>query len=410
MCEASGTILFDMESRHIIEALRSGIPSRAVGRCFSDARPRVLKDLSGHISDACDRQKSSGMIICGKYGEGKTHLLNTVFNMASENNMVVSYLSLSKETPMDKLHLLYPKLMADTYLPGHLQPGFTQIFDTMTAGSKLALEMTSYAAEQLETNKLYYLLRACLNTENAEEKFQLLADLEGDFIANVTLRQIYKRIFNQPAKYNVNFSKTKHVKDYFFFMSHLFVQLGYNGWAILIDEGELMGRLSKKGRLNAYRNMACFLFPPRELESVFSMFAYSSSYVEDVIIGKHDFENLEELYPAQPEPMRSVLNQITKTPQLSPLSEGEIREILEKIREIHGKAYRWNADIDVALLLKASRNSGCLLRTRIRAAIELLDQLYQYGEAGEAVIGTVEEISYGEDRDIPESSLPYTAV
>lgn len=395
----SRAVLFDMESRHIIEALRSGIPSRIVGRCFSDARPKVLKELSNHIEDVCERQRSSGMIISGKYGEGKTHLLNTVFNMASENNMVVSYLSLSKETPMDKLHLLYPKLMANTYLPKRLQPGFAQVFDTLTAGSRLASEMISYAAGQLQTDKLYYLLRACLNTEDAEEKFQLLADLEGDFIANATLRQIYKRIFNQTVKYNVNFSKTRHCSDYFAFMSHFFVQLGFSGWAILIDEGELMGRLSKKGRLNAYRNMAYFLFPPEEFESVFSLFAYSASYVEDVVIGKHDLENLEEIHPVEPEPMRSVLGQIMKTPQLTPLTEREIREILEKVREIHGKAYHWDAKIDIEKLVKASQSGGYLLRTRIRAAIELLDQEYQYGEAGEAVIGTVAEESYGEERD-----------
>lgn len=404
MHEAINTAVpVDMESRHIIEALRSGIPSRIVGRCFSDARPKILKELSGHIEDVCERQKSAGMIISGKYGEGKTHLLNTVFNMASENNMVVSYLSLSKETPMDKLHLLYPKLMANTYLPKRLQPGFAQVFDTMTAGSRLASEMISYAAGQLQTDKLYYLLRACLNTEDAEEKFQLLADLEGDFIANATLRQIYKRIFNQTVKYNVNFSKTKHCRDYFAFMSHFFVQLGFSGWVILIDEGELMGRLSKKGRLNAYRNMAYFLFPQREFESVFSLFAYSASYVEDVVIGKRDFENLEEIHPAEPEPMRSVLGQIVKTPQLSPLTEKEIREILEKVREIHGRAYRWDAGIDIESLVKASQNGGYLLRTRIRAAIELLDQEYQYGEAGEAVIGTVAESSYEEENGAEET-------
>ncbi len=404
MHEAINTAVpVDMESRHIIEALRSGIPSRIVGRCFSDARPKILKELSGHIEDVCERQKSAGMIISGKYGEGKTHLLNTVFNMASENNMVVSYLSLSKETPMDKLHLLYPKLMANTYLPKRLQPGFAQVFDTMTAGSRLASEMISYAAGQLQTDKLYYLLRACLNTEDAEEKFQLLADLEGDFIANATLRQIYKRIFNQTVKYNVNFSKTKHCRDYFAFMSHFFVQLGFSGWVILIDEGELMGRLSKKGRLNAYRNMAYFLFPQREFESVFSLFAYSASYVEDVVIGKHDFENLEEIHPAEPEPMRSVLGQIVKTPQLSPLTEKEIREILEKVREIHGRAYRWDAGIDIESLVKASQNGGYLLRTRIRAAIELLDQEYQYGEAGEAVIGIVAESSYEEENGAEET-------
>ena len=97
--------------------------------------------------------------------------------------------------------------------------------------------------------------------------------------------------------------------------------------------------------------------------------------------------------------MRSVLEQLMKTPQLSPLTEKEIREILEKIREIHGKAYRWNAEIDIGSLVKASQNGGYLLRTRIRAAIELLDQKYQYGDAGEAVIGTVTESSYHEEMD-----------
>lgn len=402
MYEQQNTTAFDMESRHIIEALRSGIPSRIVGRCFSDARPKMLRELSNRIDDVCERQRSSGMILCGKYGEGKTHLLNTVFNMANENNMVVSYLSLSKETPMDKLHLLYPKLMANTYLPKRLQPGFAQIFDSMTAGSKLASEMMSYAAGQLQTDKLYYLLRACLNTEDAEEKFQLLADLEGDFIANVTLRQIYKRIFNQTVKYNVNFSKTKHVEDYFAFMSRLFVQLGYSGWTILIDEGELIGGFTKKSRLNAYRNMAYFLFPQKSFESVFTLFAFSANYVEDVVFAKRDFENLEELCSAEPEPMRSVLNLIIKTPQLSPLNEKEIREILEKIREIHGKAYRWDAAVETDALVKASKDNGYLLRTRIRAAIELLDQKYQYGETGDAVVGAVAEVSYGEDTDAAE--------
>jgi len=388
---------FDVEARHMIEALRSGVPSRTVGKCFSEARPKILKELSHHLDEVCDAGKSSGMIICGKYGEGKTHLLNTVFSMAADNQMVVSYLSLSKETPMDKLHMLYPKLIANTYLPQRMQPGFLQVFDSMTANSPLASEMISFAAKHLETDKLYYLLRACLNTEDEEEKFRLLADLEGDFISNALLRQIYRRIFNQPVKYNVNFSKTKHCADYLTFMSHFFRQSGYHGWVILIDEGELMGRLSKKARLNAYRNMARFLFPGSEFESVFSLFAYSASYVEDVIISKHDFENLEELYPGDQEPMRSVLNLLVKTPQLVPLTESEIRDVLERIREIHGQAYGWEPKVDTARLVKASQGGGYLLRTRIRAAIELLDQMYQYGETGDATIGEVVQMSYDED-------------
>ncbi len=48
--------------------------------------------------------------------------------------------------------------------------------------------------------------------------------------------------------------------DYFTMMSHMFKLLGYNGWVILIDEMELVGRLGKKARLAAYKNMrlSCF--------------------------------------------------------------------------------------------------------------------------------------------------------
>ena len=116
--------MYDVEARHIIEALRSGIPSRAVGQYFSEARPRIMREISDRLDLVCEQGKSSGMIISGKYGEGKTHLLNTVFNLAHSNNMVVSYLSLSKETPMDKLYLVYQKLIGNTYLPRRQQPGF----------------------------------------------------------------------------------------------------------------------------------------------------------------------------------------------------------------------------------------------------------------------------------------------
>ena len=388
---------FDMEARHMIEALRSGIPSRAVGAYFSGARPRLMREITERLSNVGKTGKSTGMVISGKYGEGKTHLLNTVFTLAHEKNMVVSYLSLSKETPMDKLYLFYQKIIANTYLPQHRQPGFLYTLENMTPNSPLAAEMIAYCAKQLETDKLYYLLRAYLNTEDAEEKFLLQADLEGDFMANAPLKKIYRRIYNCPVKYNQNFTKTKHCQDYFSFMSHLFTQMGYQGWVILVDEAELIGRLGKKARLNAYRNMARFLLPNEGLESVFTMFALSASYIEDVIEGKHDYENLAELFPEEPEPMRTVLELLRKAPQLHPLTRTEFLEVLEKLKDFHGRAYQWEPQVSVDTLEKITQSGGYLLRTRIRAAIEYLDQLYQYGDSANTVITELAEESYGEE-------------
>ena len=389
--------MYDKEARHVIEALRSGIPSRAVGQYFSEARPKVMKEISDRLDKVCEQGKSNGMIISGKYGEGKTHLLNTVFNLAHSNNMVVSYLSLSKETPLDKLYLVYQKLIQNTYLPKRQQPGFMHELEKVSANSPVATEMLLYAAKQLETDKLYYLFRSYLNTEDSDEKFLLQADLEGDFIANVPLKKIYKRIFGQPVKYNTNFTKTKHCGDYFAFMSHLFLQMGYHGWVILIDETELMGRLGKKARLNAYRNIAHFLLPAERLEAVFSIFALSASYVEDVIEAKHEYENLAMVYPEEQEPAKTVMDLLVKAPQLLPLTKDEIQEILRKIQDFHGRAYEWTPNLSVDSLEAATQSGGYLLRTKIRAAIEFLDQLYQYGKAGKTTINELGEETFTED-------------
>ena len=389
--------MYDFEARHIIEALRSGIPSRAVGQYFSEARPKIMKEVSDRLDQVRDHGKSCGMIISGKYGEGKTHLLNTVFNLAHSNQMVVSYLSLSKETPMDKLYLVYQKIIQNTYLPMRRQPGFMQELEKISAGSPIASEMLIYAAKQLETDKLYYLFRSYLNTEDSDEKFLLQADLEGDFIANAPLKKIYRRIFNQPVKYNTNITKTRHCSDYFSFMSHLFTQMGYQGWVILIDETELMGRLGKKARLNAYRNMANFLLPELCFESTFTMFALSASYSEDVIEGKHEYENLASIYPERQEPARTVLNLLSAAPQLLPLTKNEMNEILCKIQDFHGRAYEWTPDLSVDSLTEATLYGGYLLRTKIRAAIEFLDQLYQYGKAGKTSVNELGKETFDED-------------
>lgn len=388
---------FDFEARHMIEALRSGIPSRAVGQCFSEARPQLLEEIVSRLDSVVSDDLSEGMVICGKYGEGKTHLLNTVFNLAHKNNMVVSMLSLSKETPLDKLYLVYQKLVSNTYLPNRLQPGFSQELSCLTPNAPLTSDLLLFAATQLETDRLYYLLRSLLNTDDQDEQFLLQTDLEGDFVTNLQIKKIYRRIFDEKVSFNVNFSKSKHSQDYVAFLSHLFKKLGYKGWVILFDESELVGRLGKKTRLKAYENMAKFLFPAKQLESTFSMFAFTSSYVEDVIESKKEFQNLAEVYPDDEEPIKSVMEAIVDAPQLDPLSEKEICEVLEKIVFFHGKAYDWQPQVNLERMFSTVDRGGYLLRSKIRSAIEYLDQLLLYGVEGKSSFVQLSQESFAEE-------------
>ena len=397
----------DYNARHVIEALRSGIPSRAVGEYFSEARPGMVQRINARLEAVKTGGHSDGMIFTGRYGEGKTHLLNTVFNRAFSENMVVSMTPLGKETPIDKPWLLYQKLLANTWLPGAGQPGFRQKLEELTGGSSIAGELLAYTARELQTDKLYYLLKAFLRTQEEEERYAFLLDLEGDFTTGQLIKKSYRRIEGKAARFSQNFSKTRHYMDYFNFMSHLFKTLGYDGWVILLDEAELIGRLGKKTRIKCYQKMQEFLHPDEKLENVFTLIAMSSSYAEDVIDKKHEIDNVKAACEEDPEGLaraEKTIEMILSAPELAPLTKEEIHKILLSIQDFHGRAYDWHPEVSGETLYRATDASGYLLRTRIRAAIEFLDQLYQYGEAGETKITELGKESFEED-ETPELEI-----
>ena len=394
----------DFNAMHVIEALRSGVPSRTVGAYFSEARPGILNRIRGKMEAVRETGQSDAMVFRGNYGEGKTHMLNTVFSIAAEEKMAVSYVSLGKETPMDKIHLLYARIMANTFLPGKEQPGFDTLLEEMTPGSGIAGELMAYAATEPETNKIFYLLKAMWGTQDEEEKMQFLGDLKGDFVSNALVKKVYRRVTGKPAQFNQNFTKTKHCMDYFAFMSTLFRRAGMTGWVILFDEAELIGRLGKKARAKSYRAMQQFLQPAGKLEGVFSLFAFSTSFTEDVIDKKHEFDNAEAIFAEEPDTLKAAkatLNAIINAPELVSLTKEETLRVLGSIQEFHAQAYNWKPSLSPEMLYAATEGGGYLLRTRIRAAIELLDQLNQYGEAGRLKLTELGRESVEED-DVPE--------
>ena len=71
------------------------------------------------------------------------------------------------------------------------------------------------------------------------------------------------------------------------------------------------------------------------------------------------------------------------------------------IQDFHGRAYDWHPSVSPETIYAATESGGYLLRTKIRAAIEFFDQLYQYGEAGKTKITDLGRESFEED-ETPE--------
>ncbi|MBR7057072.1 MAG: hypothetical protein IKI17_08285 [Oscillospiraceae bacterium] len=146
--------------------------------------------------------------------------------------------------------------------------------------------------------------------------------------------------------------------------------------------------------------------PDNRLESTFSLFAFSSSYTEDVIKKKRERAGVETVFAEDPEARaaaEAALDAILSAPELLPLTRAEVLQILERIAAFHGRAYGWETPVTAEALYAVTESGGYLLRTRIRAAIEYLDQLYQYGAASESVTAPLQQERYDED-ETPELS------
>jgi len=385
----------DYNARKVIEALRSGIPSRAIGGHFGTARTELLAEISEWLVAGA----GGGKLLTGNYGEGKTHLLNTVFNMAQNNNMAVSLVSLSRESPFNNLCLIYKRITQNTYLPGREQPGFEHLLDQLAPGDMTELQL--YAAKSLQTDKLYYLLKAYKNTDNTDMRFSLLADLHGDFITNTQLKKIYKEIFAEKIIFSAGFAKTRHIWDYYMFLRRLFTLSGLHGWVILFDEAEHIGRLGRKARFGAYTNMAKFLSPDTT-DSALTLFTMTNNYATQVIDGKDERRYLAEAEGFDRDVIEDTLTRIENAPELTPLSKDEFMSILVKIVDFHARAFDWSPVVDAAELCEMAWSRGYYLRTKIRAAIEFLDQLLQYGDAGVITAGELEQETYNEEIPLPD--------
>ena len=95
--------------------------------------------------------------------------------------------------------------------------------------------------------------------------------------------------------------------------------------------------------------------------------------------------------------IRVALDCLRKGTKLYPLTKEEMKDVFSKLITFHASAYEWEPPIDTEKLLKESSSAGFLLRTKIRYAIEILDQLYQYGDEGEAKVADLSKETFEED-------------
>jgi hypothetical protein len=392
---------------HVIETLRAGVPSRRISALFTSGRESLLDGVRRDLDSLKQGSPVKGLVVRAEYGDGKTHFLNQVFNEAHEQGFAVSLIVLSKETPFHNLRRVFQRAAANVWLPGAEQPGFEKPLFQLRPNSDKVSDLLHFADAELHP-KLYHVLRNFFEEQDSYKRFILYNDLHGNFIRMSDLRAIHRLNFHA-ALSMPRFIIALHLPHYFKLLARLFCALGHNGWVILFDESELIGKLGYISRGKAYANMAHLLGLKKEsLPGVYGVYAFASSFFVDVLQEKNDAELIPQRLEDRGQPdlaadARQVIGYLTeKSKELPSLSDRALRDILGKIGETHGTALGWSPNLDMKEILSIK---NARLRTKIRAALESLDIQFLYRQPVEGIqVGKLEEVCTIEDEAFYETT------
>jgi P-loop Domain of unknown function (DUF2791) len=371
----------------VVESLRSGIPSRISTRELSDLRPSLTSPIKQDLAQLAQGNLPKGRLIWGSYGQGKTHALTTIEHLALDEGFAVSRVSLSREVSCHHLFNFYGRVASAIRTPNSQILGIERILNKKAAGDlpHSKIQDRNRYIHPLPT----FVLEDYFYT-SGEEQDLLYGDLMGTRLAMPELKRIHRNCQEESLpKFEATFGVKKHGGAYFGVMADVIEWCGYKGWVILIDEVELIGRLGKVGRLDAYQNLNWLLnWSSKMSYPIYTVGVVASSLRNDVWFSndraqsaKKDRRQIPELAAQKfGQEAEVAMNNFFDTAisrqclTTEPLSQNELSQLLESIVKLHQLAYAWNAQLDVHNLIQYIGDRP--VRTHIRAALEVLDINY----------------------------------
>ena len=412
-------------ARRAVEALRSGVPSRAavtaLGAAQTDIEDRLGAILDRIRDGSVGTPRPGGLLVGGGFGSGKSHLLEHLTHLALQADFVVSRVVISKETPLyDPVKVFRAAaesaLLANGYEQGSALGEAAAALDPDSAAwVELSRWVNSPHSELNERFAATLLLFGRLGANDGELAEAIIRFWSGDPIRVTDLRRRLRE--TGEARFALPAVRARELaRQRLRFAARLFTAAGYAGWVVLFDEVELIGRYSVLQRGRSYAELARWVRgdetdPGLALVAVLAM---TDDFEAAVVSGKNDRELVpaklrarqtheSDEIAAQAELGMHVIDR--ETLLLAPPDAAELDRAYVRLKELHGEAFGWDPpDVDGLERLAATR-----MRQYVRAWINEWDLVRldpEFTPATEVVGGAVAAaLGYQEDADL-EGSEP----
>lgn len=375
----------------IIEALRSGVPTRVTTSELPDLRPKLTKEIRSDLESFSDNNIPAGRLVWGRYGQGKSHLLTMLEHIALNMNYAVSYITLSREVSCQNLFRFYQHAAPIVRIPDSKVPG---IYNKLLEKNIKNLPETPIQAENRYSHRLPAIVVECMLSAYGTDDFNYLYnDLVGNHLPIRKIREIAKNAGIGDLMRGLPRFKQSYADAYFGVLSDAIRFCGFRGWVILIDEIELVGRLGRVSRLKAYQNLDWLLNVSGNMKyPIYTVGAAAISLQENRWNSIQHGDGMvipdlagEKMGDDEKNKMNEFFKWATSEhcPKIKPIDSTCLGELLQKICQQHGIAYGWQPPSFEQIKHFLGNLGDVPVRTHIRATIEVIDNLLITGDAPE---------------------------
>lgn len=405
-----------LSARRAVEALRSGVPSRdgvaTLGSGQTDIEDRFTGLLDGSGTVRADGHR--GLLLGGGFGAGKSHVLEHLAHLALDRGFAVSRIVISKETPLHDPVKVLRAAVESAAIDSGAVGAVADAAAGLDPGSPAFAELLRWASSGGSPVDERFALTLSLlpRVQASDDAFAeaIVRFWSGDRITVADLRRQAKLAGEgRPALASVPAREL--AVQRFRFLARLFAAAGSQGWVLLFDEVELIGRYTLLQRARAYAELGGWLRvdPDDPASPLVTVLAMTDDFDAAVLTAKNDREVVPARLRAKQQPQWDEvaaraevgMRLIERDMQLlQPPDAAELDRAYAKLKALHSEAFGWDAP-DVAGL---ERLGATRMRQYVRAWINewdlvRLDPTFH----PDTEIGTV-ATSYQEQADLDTES------
>jgi hypothetical protein len=364
-------------ARQAVERLRSGLFDPTAVRELTAGEERLRAAVEPALSG-----ESPHLCVSGAYGQGKSHSLRWISELALQRGFAVSLITVDpREIPLHDARAVYRASMASLRLPGAEGPGSDALISRWVA---FAREQPGPPEELLPEGmpRLFRLVLGALARQTrpltAEQRRQrqhrgyysarfapdLVRALQGHPLPMPRIRAALRYREVPDAKGGVlAWSGPEPLLAALRGLTWLLRALGLSGLAILFDEGESIVQTRPGSRQKSWKFLRELLLPEPPVPGLVPVFAFT----EELLWKMEEETSLT----------RGSLSLL----RLVDLSPAEWQMLAERLVTLHGRAYGWRPGEEIPSLLQRRLLSmrGQETRPKLKALVDELDLLDQAG-------------------------------